>query len=542
MGQEDQNKGSHETEASVHSPAWLVILLLLFFPPLAWYLMWKHERYHSWFPFLVMVYGALMLVVSLVLAVVVVPRLGEVYREFNARFPVYSVVLSFVGVGLGLAQIAFGWFAWKRVKTRGAPARRLVLGSLVFLIFFYLVAGVFQGLSVLFVVSTLYNFPSGTEQDDLRSPSLSDTWQDTSIPPAYDAKRFLVQGDKVFDGSQLLFTNVVNVEEARIGPDGKTIHFKVVGHQNQARCANLESDIEEAGENYPSPPPSRPPWDYQRINHFATIKGCYGGYLKNSDAFAYLALSNEKEGLIVVEDFKSGRTITVPVDADLLWGFFDGTEKRGNSYWVRGVASQDGLLFYYPMVDATPIGRRLVMAFARLILTVDLNREIFMGGVALVRPEYSVIADSFWFLSQEGSPLVVVEAGWEGYVWLQALLDLSGEDLKVVNLHEYQKESVTGLLGIETVRWEGERLLFSFYEEIEVTDQADVDMETLEDLSAEMRRQEEMRVREELRKIGKYEDVYCSFEQSLIGYGYGCLAAVNLVNYSYTPGGDLTKL
>ena len=44
----------------------LIVLLLWFFAPGAWFLMWKDPRYHSWFPHLLWINGAVFSLITLV--------------------------------------------------------------------------------------------------------------------------------------------------------------------------------------------------------------------------------------------------------------------------------------------------------------------------------------------------------------------------------------------------------------------------------------------------------------------------------------------
>lgn len=388
-----------------------------------------------------------------------------------------------------------------------------------------------------------YQNPKTVFQDYFGSPSLSDIWQrESGRQPTGDEERFTIKGDKIFDGSEVLFTNVENVNEVRLGPDGKTIHFKVVGDNYQAHCANLESEIGTAFPGYPSPPPTSPPWDYKEINDFATIKGCDGhlpgGYLKNSDYFSYLKLIKGSDGFLIVENLASGDSIEIPVGSNLLEGFFDAEERRGNSYWVLGIEGKDGFIYHYPRVDSPPVNGKFVMAFGRLILAVDVDQQKLLGGVAMNAPDYSVVIDSFWFIASEGSPLVVVESGWEGYKRLEALLDLSEDILKIVKLNSYQ-ESLPDISDIKTVQWEGERVLLTFYNQIDVTSEVDVDIEALNELPIEKIQEEEEKTKAELLQTGKYAKVFCSLEYGILT---GCFAVVDLVSYSYTPGGSLIRI
>ncbi len=57
-----------------HHPG-VITTLLLVFPPAAWYIMWKHEKYHSWFPKLLLFYTVPTLVIYVLQLLFLIPRL-----------------------------------------------------------------------------------------------------------------------------------------------------------------------------------------------------------------------------------------------------------------------------------------------------------------------------------------------------------------------------------------------------------------------------------------------------------------------------------
>ena len=83
----------------------LVILLILVFPPAAWYLLWRDTTYHRWFTYLLLVYGILTVAFSGVLIFVVMPKLSQLYSQFEPAGPP-SQVIGYLGLFYGGVQLA----------------------------------------------------------------------------------------------------------------------------------------------------------------------------------------------------------------------------------------------------------------------------------------------------------------------------------------------------------------------------------------------------------------------------------------------------
>lgn len=358
------------------------------------------------------------------------------------------------------------------------------------------------------------------------------------VPPV-----FRVVGDKIFKESQLFFVNVNGVKEARLGPDGTTVHFKTDGSKGAALCANLATKIEQPSSNYLNPPPRQVPWDYQRIGHAYTLNDCgglAGGYLKNSDHFSYLIIDKgTKKGVLVVEDANAGTVLKLNIDPALLAGFLDGDNKRINSYWGTEIVSSDGKNYYYPHNDSYEINGKLVLSFARLILAADTNKQSFLGGFALIDPEYNVVATSFWFHTKEGIPVIIIESGWEGVYRYEALVDISGEKIKIEKITNLDKSGF-GLFELRNVSWLVDGVALNLYTEEDVSSR-------VRDISERIKIDEDIRgikaaedkAVDRLKKDKSYYDVKCIFSPGIIA---GCFAAINPVSYQYKPSGRLQKL
>ena len=72
------------------TPLFLVLLLLVFFPPAAWYVMWKEKDYHRWFAWLIGIYGLFTLIGSLLIRFVLIPYSDKLYTSLGLEQPTIS--------------------------------------------------------------------------------------------------------------------------------------------------------------------------------------------------------------------------------------------------------------------------------------------------------------------------------------------------------------------------------------------------------------------------------------------------------------------
>lgn len=76
----------------------LIILLLWFAAPIAWYMMWKDKRYHSWFPHLMWINGLVFTTITFV----------QMPNIVNSSFFNPSVILAILI--FALVQVVAGFF------------------------------------------------------------------------------------------------------------------------------------------------------------------------------------------------------------------------------------------------------------------------------------------------------------------------------------------------------------------------------------------------------------------------------------------------
>lgn len=353
----------------------------------------------------------------------------------------------------------------------------------------------------------------------------------------YEPKRkFIIKGSEVIEitdvGEEVIFTNIENIEEVRLGPDGGTLHFKVVANKEDQYCANLAGkvvpDPDPSTSLSDTPPPAVPPWNYKRLGEAYTVPVCgengrTGGYLKESNYFAFIEQRSPKEFYLIIQNLSDLTLTSIRLDPGIV-------NEENNFSWIKGSTSQsNGYTYYYPQADSKYTDEKLVIAIGRLIIALDVPQKRLLGTLSLIEPDYNIVLNSFWFLTQEDSPLILVESGWEGALRFQTLIDLSNNKLKVVPLVAYDQ----GLLGFHATRaeWKDNGVVFYFHERIDISDEAGIsdDDWTRVDLD---------NLASQLKASGNYIDVYCT----LIAEA-GCFAITNtnLDRYRYTPSGNLTR-
>lgn len=386
-----------------------------------------------------------------------------------------------------------------------------------------------------------------------KSPTPSLQTQTTSASPSVFQNKLRLQDGKVVErlnGQEtILFTNVENVSEVRLGPDQRTIHFRMIQpNSNQSFCADLESKIEPAPGYYSNPPPTQPPWDYKRVGHAYTINHCNnygaGGYLKSSPYFVYLVIKNLNDGMIVYEDLNTKKVDSVKVDPQFIKGFTDGTPPMTGSYLVDPILGNDGYNYVYPHQDAKVLDNKLVLAFGRLVLGIDIDNNRWMGAKEFLYKDKDnvVIATSFYLLNEKSLPFVVMEAGWEGPPTLVSIFDVSSSEFKNVEISHLDKRPWFDY-GISPLVWEEKSLLFNFAQVDVITDQLPLQYRQ----GFEFRDENQMKTINQqaeniLKKSSLYQDVKCDLA---IGLGTPlplCEGLKGIIKYRYTSDQGLVRI
>lgn len=385
----------------------------------------------------------------------------------------------------------------------------------------------------------------------VQKPSIpSPQTQTASASPNVFQNKLRLQDDKVIwrldEQETILFTNIENISEVRLGPDQRTIHFRMIrSNFNQAFCADLETRIEPAPADYSSPPPAQPPWDYKRVRHAYTINHCNnehaGGYLKSSPYFVYLIIKNPNDGLIVYEDLNTKKIGSVKVDPQFLKGVTDGNQIAESSYSVDPILGKDGYSYIYPHQDAKVLGNKLVLAFGRLVLGIDINNNSWMGAKEFLYKDKDniVIATSFYLLNERPLPFVVMEAVWEGPPKLVTIFDLSGNELKSVEISHLDKRPWFDY-GILPLVWEEKSILFNFASVDVITDQLPSQYRQGFEYDENQMKTINQQAENILKQGSRYQDIKCDL---YVGLGTPiCEGLKGVTKYRYTSNQGLVKI
>lgn len=393
------------------------------------------------------------------------------------------------------------------------------------------------------------------------NPQLADPVQETNSTPILQKENakdqeFQISGSEITQGingqKNVLFKNVIDVSEARRGPDGKTIHFKVKNYQGwkdqRASCANLEAPLQSLPSDYgTAAPPTAPPWDFQKVGHAYTIHNCNnneysGGYLKTGDYFVYLKLISNTQGLLFYENLQSGEIKQLQINSNLLSGLNDGVDPignkpgKGNTYWVEAIVGKDGVYYFYPQQDSLFQNKNLILAFGNLILAINIDKNTLIGEFV----QQDVVATSFRFLSKSNLPFLVVESAWEGPAIFNEIIDLSSDKLKLVDLTKLDKRSFNDF-EVEPIVWEGDAIMFNFtdYEDATKKLPSSYDFDKLPIGDQARMDQIDRDAEKYLKDNFKYLEAKCSLGPGMVS---GCDGLKKVDHYRYTSSAGLVKI
>ncbi len=151
----DNNSPTSETLTPENPsvPAWIIIILLIFFAPVAWYFMWKDHRYHTWFPIVLIITAALMFSLLGVQTLIVMPKLLALYENLHVTQPQSSLYLGYGGIIYALCQAIFGIYLFRRLKSPSPLTKPLLIISVGFLTLNFLS---FYSATPLIILSTIF--------------------------------------------------------------------------------------------------------------------------------------------------------------------------------------------------------------------------------------------------------------------------------------------------------------------------------------------------------------------------------------------------
>ena len=120
-------------------PGWLVSLLLLVLPPVAFVLMWKDKTCHKWFVWMSWVFGGFLVLYFLFLNYVLVPQINTSLIAVTGKKVSFGI-LDWIGVlGLGLVQFGLGFLFRKKIKESGSLTTIWLIVAIALLVADYIV-------------------------------------------------------------------------------------------------------------------------------------------------------------------------------------------------------------------------------------------------------------------------------------------------------------------------------------------------------------------------------------------------------------------
>lgn len=157
-----------QPQSTVHR--WMMLILLLTFPPIAWRYMWKDHRYHSWFLYILVLNGLGMLGLFGYFLFFAYPELVKLFRDLH--IPEASTKTIFViHIGflvLGVFELLLGTylkFSRKDMQILSKP----LIALIIFLLFLNLLA---LPISQAAIASGFYNLTS-SEIETITNASLT---------------------------------------------------------------------------------------------------------------------------------------------------------------------------------------------------------------------------------------------------------------------------------------------------------------------------------------------------------------------------------
>ena len=126
----------NEEEKSPKTASWIISLLLVIFPPAAFYLLWKDRAYHGWFAHLSWFFGASLVLFGVSFNFYVLPQINLAIGTLTGETAAHvGSGLLWLTVVLGIVQTGFGFSLRKKFRETGElPAVYLSASILLFIL------------------------------------------------------------------------------------------------------------------------------------------------------------------------------------------------------------------------------------------------------------------------------------------------------------------------------------------------------------------------------------------------------------------------
>ncbi|HRN96108.1 MAG TPA: hypothetical protein PLD54_01540 [Candidatus Levybacteria bacterium] len=147
--------GPQETTDTLTQKArWTLIILLIVFPPFAWYLMATNKHYHKWFAYVILINGVIPLLVSIFFAIFYMPSLLSIHQSLGLEPPGYGNLMW--GVGLSVICIVLGIYFKIAVKKQGSLTKTQMIFGVITVILSYILPAVSYMYSLMSVIIPTY--------------------------------------------------------------------------------------------------------------------------------------------------------------------------------------------------------------------------------------------------------------------------------------------------------------------------------------------------------------------------------------------------
>lgn len=135
----------------------LILILLIVFPPLAWYYMWKEDRYHNWFASVLIIDGLIFIATAILLLATIYPPITQLFTAVKAEHPTTAKIMPYLFIALGIIEVAYGLYL--RIKTHHLPLlpKKLLVLVIILLSIHFVGLPLGQALSYVDLISKLYN-------------------------------------------------------------------------------------------------------------------------------------------------------------------------------------------------------------------------------------------------------------------------------------------------------------------------------------------------------------------------------------------------
>lgn len=115
----------------------VVLLFILFIPPVGWYMIGKDHRFVKWFPLICWLYGGITLFIFLPITVISLPNIYSIYQQVHLPFPLYLFALVGLLDIFSIGEITYGFFIRKKLKNDQLTPSLMKITQVVFFALFY---------------------------------------------------------------------------------------------------------------------------------------------------------------------------------------------------------------------------------------------------------------------------------------------------------------------------------------------------------------------------------------------------------------------